>query len=118
MRQNWFPYQAGKYVAENYPNQEQFTANDMRVAYRDGCRTGAANTLACWQQIAQVPKAIPNQFVFVMCFSPDFGIELKKVLTTEYKDFVEAHEDAMYWCYEYAIAPRKIRLQFQELNNA
>lgn len=117
MKSNCFPYQAGKYLADNFPDQEEFTANDMRVAFRDGCKTGAANTLACWNQKSQLPKAIPNQFVFVMCFSPDFGIEIKKVLTTEYKDFVEAHNDAIYWCYEYMIAPRKIRIQFMEMSN-
>jgi len=117
MKSNWFPYQAGKYLEENFPNQEEFSSNDMKIAFRDGCKKGAANTLACWQHITQPPRLIPNRCVFVMCYNTDSGIDVKKMLTTEFADFVEAHGDAVYWCYEYAIAPRKIRLQFRELDD-
>ena len=118
MSKNYFPFESARYVRETYPEQELFYASNMRKAFTDGCRKGSENSLGCWMQLAQKPKAMPNQYVFVLCFSHDEGVNITKVLSSEYGDFIEAHADAMYWCYEYRIAPRKIRMQFQELRDA
>ena len=111
------PYKARDYVAQRYPDREVFTAIEMQRAFNDGKKACSLNTTANWVSVYHYPRMMVNQYVFVLCYSPDDGIDIVKILTTEFPDFIETHSNALYWCYEYRIAPKKIRRQFQEIKD-
>lgn len=114
---SFLPYKAKDYVEERFPDRESFSVNDMQKAFNDGKKANSMNTCANWVSVVHCPRMLVNQYVFVLCFSPDNGVDVVKLLTTEFADYVESHSDALYWCYEYRIAPKKIRRQFQEIKD-
>ncbi len=112
-----YPFKSKDYVDAFFPDREAFDKKDIQKAYNDGKKANSLNTCANWVSVDHDPRPMPNQSVFVLCFSVDYGIVIKKDLTSEYTAFVETHKDALYWCYEYKIAPKKIRRQFQEIKD-
>lgn len=111
------PYKAEDYIDEFYHDKELFNASDMRRAFNDGKKANSFNTCANWVSVEHTPRPMPNMYLFVLCYSPEDGVDVVKLLTTEFVDFVETHNSALYWCYEYRIAPKKIRRQFQEIKD-
>lgn len=112
---NPFPYKAKDYVDQFFPNQETFSVDDMRLAYSAGAKVGNSKTMSCWIPVNRPPTPKANRSVFVLCFSSTFGIELKKVLSSECPQFIENHPEALYWCYEDRIVPKRVRQELLEL---
>ncbi len=114
---SYFPLKANEYVEQFYGKQELFSISDMRQAFNHGKKAESLNTCANWVSTDHKPQPKPNQYVFILCFSLDDGVNVEKVLSSEFVDFIETHSEALYWCYEYRIAPKKIRRQFQEIKD-
>lgn len=103
------PFKAKDYIDEFFPNQETFSVDDMRRCFAAGSRVGNTKTMTCWVPINKPPIPKANRSVFVLCFSSTFGIELEKVLSSEFQQFADAHPEALYWCYEDKIVPKRVR---------
>lgn len=106
------PFKAKDYVEEFYPNQELFSVSDMKRAYADGAKVASSKNLHCWIPVSQPPMAKANRGVFIMSVSPVTGVEIVKVYSSEFKEYMEFHE-GLYWCYEDRIVPKRIRAELR-----
>ena len=85
------------------------------ILFYEHLLVGNAKTLTCWLPVNRPPMPRVNGSVFIICFSAETGIDIVKVLSTEFADFVKNHDNALYWCNETKIVPKRIRAELNKL---